>query len=190
MRKLVFGLVLSLLLVGCNIVIEDSSNEKQEEAPTPESLGLEKMTVTKVVDGDTLYLSDGSKMRLIGLNAPENTKRVEPYGQEATNYVKSKILGKEVYLQKDVSDVDQYNRLLRIIWLEVPTDLMDENEIRKKMLNADMLINGYAEPYTFPPDVTYSKMFVKFAKEAREKEVGLWSYGYEGTTRGDLDKRK
>lgn len=58
------------------------------------------------------------------------------------------------------------------------------------MFNADLLINGYAEPYTFPPDVTYSKLFVNFAKEAREQEVGLWSYGYEGTTRGDLDKRK
>lgn len=117
MRNLLFVLLLSLLLSGCNITfdVEENSNEGTEEIPSPESLGLEKATVKRVIDGDTIVLSDNSKVRLIGLNSPENTSRVEPYGQEASDYTKLKLEGKKVYLQKDVSDTDQYNRYLRIV---------------------------------------------------------------------------
>ena len=64
---------------------------------------------------------------------------------------------------------------------------MDENEIRTKMFNADLVLNGYAEPSTYTPDVKYSDYFVKFAREARNNNTGLWAYGEEGTTKGDLD---
>lgn len=62
-------------------------------------------------------LSDGSKVRWIGGNTPESTTRTEEYGKEASDYKKSKLEGKEVWLQKDVSEADRYNRLLRIIWM-------------------------------------------------------------------------
>ena len=67
---------------------------------------------------------------------------------------------------------------------------MDENEIRTKMFNADLVLNGYAEPSTYPPDVKYSEYFVKFAREAREQNTGLWAFGENGTTKGDLDSEK
>ena len=56
------------------------------------------------------------------------------------------------------------------------------------MYNADLILNGYAEPSTYPPDVKYSKYFMKFAKEARENGEGLWAFGGNGTAKGDLDK--
>lgn len=152
--------------------------------------GLQKVVVARVIDGDTFELSDGRKVRLIGVNTPESTTRTEEYGKEASNYTKSKLEGKEVYLQKDVSETDRYGRLLRIVWLKVPTDDMNENEIRSKMFNADLVINGYAEPSTYPPDVKYAEYFRKFAREAREAERGLWAYGEYGTTKGDLDPEK
>jgi micrococcal nuclease len=152
--------------------------------------GLQKVIVARVIDGDTFELSDGRKVRLIGVNTPESTTRTEEYGKEASNYTKSKLEGKEVYLQKDVSETDRYGRLLRIVWLKVPTDDMNENEIRSKMFNADLVINGYAEPSTYPPDVKYAEYFRKFAREAREAERGLWAYGEYGTTKGDLDPEK
>lgn len=92
-----------------------------------------------------------------------------------------------ISLQKDVSETDRYGRLLRIVWLQVPNDDMNEKEIRSKMFNADLVLSGYAEPSTYPPDVKYAEFFRKFAREAREKEVGLWAYGEYGTTKGDLD---
>ncbi|WAA13935.1 thermonuclease family protein [Fervidibacillus halotolerans] len=60
-------------------------------------------------------------------------KRTELYGKEASNYTKSKREGKQGYLQKDVCETDRYGRLLRLVWLDVPTDLMDEYEIRKNV---------------------------------------------------------
>lgn len=152
---------------------------------TPESLGLVPAFVSRVVDGDTVELTDGNKVRLIGVNTPESTTRTEEYGKEASAYTKAKLEGKKVYLQKDVSETDQYGRLLRFVWLEVPTDVMNEQEIRTKMFNADLVLNGYAQPSTYAPDVTYSEFFRQFAREAREKNKGLWSYNPNGTTKGD-----
>lgn len=67
---------------------------------------------------------------------------------------------------------------------------MDENEIKTKMFNADLVLNGYAEPSTYPPDVKYSEQFVKFAPEARNQGSGLWAFGENGTTKGDLDQKE
>lgn len=150
-------------------------------------MNLELVTIGRVIDGDTIETTDGKKIRLVGVNTPESTTRHEQYGKEASNYTTSKLNGKQVWIQKDVSETDRYGRLLRIVWLAIPADDMDENEIRSKMFNADLVLNGYAEPSTYPPDVKYSDFFVKFAREAREANKGLWAYGEQGTTKGDLD---
>ncbi|EKN70597.1 prophage LambdaCh01 nuclease domain-containing protein [Neobacillus bataviensis LMG 21833] len=160
---------------------------KQSQEELAKSMGLELITVGRVVDGDTFVTSDGRKVRLVGVNTPESTTRHEEYGKEASNYTTSKLNGKQVWIQKDVSETDRYSRLLRIVWLSVPTNDMDENEIRTKMYNADLVLNGYAEPSTYPPDVKYSEYFVKFAREARTASKGLWAFGEQGTTKGDLD---
>jgi micrococcal nuclease len=177
---------------------QKSQNEEQEKLKVAQKqqenlakkFNLEAATVARVVDGDTFELTDGRKVRLIGVNTPESTTRTEPYGKEASKYTTSKLEGKNVYLQKDVSETDRYGRLLRIVWLQIPTDDMNESEIRTKMFNADLVLNGYAEPSTYPPDVKYSDYFVKFAREAREKNKGLWAFGEYGTTKGDLDPKQ
>ncbi|WP_442600289.1 thermonuclease family protein [Neobacillus sp. D3-1R] len=166
---------------------EDTTGTIEEDA---KKLNLEAVMVERVVDGDTVKLSDGRKVRFVGVNTPESTTRTEEYGKEASHYTKSKLEGKRIWMQMDVSETDRYNRLLRIIWLSVPTDLMDENEIRTKMFNAELVLKGYAEPSTYPPDVKYSDYFIQFAREARKNKTGLWSYGENGTTKGDLDSKK
>ncbi|XJZ27616.1 thermonuclease family protein [Bacillota bacterium Lsc_1132] len=168
---------------------EAKQEAAQKEQQTAASLGLVAATISRVVDGDTVQLSTGQKVRLIGVNTPESTTRHETYGKEASTYTTDKLQGKQVWLQKDVSETDRYGRLLRVIWLSVPTNAMDENEIRAKMFNADLVLNGYAEPSTYPPDVKYSDYFVKFAREARAANKGLWAYGPDGTTKGDLDTK-
>ncbi|MEH6989941.1 thermonuclease family protein [Cytobacillus firmus] len=168
---------------------EEAEKQKQEQIQAAESLGLELVTVGRVVDGDTIETSDGSKVRLIGVNTPESTTRVEEYGKEASQFTTSELTGKKVWMQKDVSDTDRYGRLLRIIWLDIPADDMDEGEIRAKMFNAHLVLNGYAEPSTYNPDVKYSEYFREFGREAREANKGLWVLGDEGTTKGDLDSK-
>jgi micrococcal nuclease len=201
---ILFGTMVSLLLLtSCTLesettttesaqnvnkeILNNTEIEKQEREQLAKRFHLEAVTVERVVDGDTLKLTDGRRIRLIGVNTPESTKRTEEYGKEASQYTTSKLNEKQVWIQKDISETDPYDRLLRIVWVDIPTDDMDEKEIRTKMFNADLVINGYAEPSTFQPDVKYSDYFIKFAREAREQNTGLWAYGENGTTRGDLD---
>lgn len=137
-----------------------------------------KASIYTHIDGDTVVvkLDNGIKerVRFIGINCPESTMKHEPYGKEASDYTKNNLLGKTVYLERDISDRDIFGRLLRYIWLEIPKDISD-NEIRCKMFNAILLINGYAEQATYSPDVKYRSYFGKFEKEARGEREGIWS---------------
>jgi len=105
-------------------------SSKEEKSNAFANLNLKEVKVSRVVDGDTIELLDGRKVRLIGVNTPESTTRTEPYGKEASDYTKSQLTGKTAYLEKDVSETDKYGRLLRYVWLSIP------NEIRSKMFNA------------------------------------------------------
>ena len=92
---------------------------------------------------------------------------------EATLFTTKNLLGKTVYLEKDVSETDRYGRLLRYIWMEPPKEI-DDFEIRTKMFNAILLLNGFAKISTFPPDVKYEEYFNLF-KEAQNNNLGLWA---------------
>jgi micrococcal nuclease len=159
------------------ININKEDRENAEKRLHKEKVSFEKVTITKHVDGDTVYIKrqDGTeeKLRFIGVNTPETkhpTKGVEFYGKEASNYTKRELLGKTIYLEKDVSDKDKYDRLLRYIWLQEPTKI-NEKEIREKMFNARLLLDGYAQVSTFPPDVKYQDIFLKLQEEARENQI-------------------
>ncbi|WP_010239060.1 thermonuclease family protein [Clostridium arbusti] len=162
----------------------NTNTDAKEKSADLSKFNLKEAKVSRVVDGDTLELSDGSKVRLIGVNTPESTTRTEPYGKEASNYTKNQLTGKTVYLEKDVSETDQYGRLLRYIWLSVPKEIND-SEIKTKMFNAVLVENGYAEVSTYPPDVKYRDYFTKYNAEARNAKKGLWSIDPNGTTKGD-----
>lgn len=142
----------------------------------PSSVSLQEAKVVRVVDGDTIVVSiNGTeyKVRLIGVDTPESTIQHEPYGEEASQYTASMLTGKTVYLEKDVSETDKYGRLLRYVWLSSPYSLTD-SEIRTKMFNALLVLQGYAQVATYPPDVKYAEKFVQYQREAVEKNIGLW----------------
>lgn len=147
---------------------------------------LEKAQVVKHVDGDTVHVKfeDGriEKLRFIGVDAPElanEYREAEFYAEEASKYLRDLIYEKTIYLEKDVSDRDQYNRLLRYVWLESALDNVDFDNITKAdlanhMVNAKLLVEGYAKLVTFPPDVKYHNFLREFNKEARKNSLGLW----------------
>lgn len=161
-----------------------STSNSQEKAASISKFNLKEAKISRVVDGDTVELSEGTKVRLIGVNSPESTTRTEPYGKEASNYTKSSLTGKTVYLEKDVSETDQYGRLLRYVWIDIPKG-MNDSEIKSKMFNAILVEEGYAQVSTYPPDVKYRDYFTKYTVEARNAKKGLWNIDPNGTTKGD-----
>lgn len=139
---------------------------------------MTRAVVTRHTDGDTAHfrLESGAveKVRFIGVDTPEVYGQAEAYGKEASAYTAAAIpLGATVWLETDAELRDRYDRMLAYVWLEVPTDASD-TEIRAKMLNARLLIDGYAQMATYPPNVRYVEHFRAYQAEAREADRGLW----------------
>ncbi|RDV83043.1 nuclease [Ammonifex thiophilus] len=115
---------------------------------------------------------------MIGVNCPEISHpdlgiKEQPYGREAKEYTTKRLLGKKVWLELDTQERDRYGRLLAYVWLEPPSS-GSEDEVRSKMFNARLLLDGYAQVMTVQPNVKYADLFVKFQREAREQGKGLW----------------
>lgn len=124
-----------------------------------------KIYVLNVIDGDTIKLSDGRVVRYIGINTPETKdkrKGIECFGKEAFEKNKELVEGKEIRLEKDVSEKDKYGRLLRYVYVD---------EI---FVNDYLVREGYAYAVTYPPDVKYQKQFKEAQDEAIENNRGLW----------------
>lgn len=121
--------------------------------------------VKKVVDGDTIVLSNGLKVRYIGIDAPElhhKNKDVVAMGEKAKEYNKSLVSGKKVRLEYDVEQHDKYGRALAYVYVD------------ELFINAAMLKEGYAMVYTLPPNLKYQELFITLQKEARDNGRGLW----------------
>src|SRR5690554_2425927 len=127
-------------------------------------------SVSRVVDGDTFIIDDGSekgkRVRLIGVDTPETVhprKPVEYYGREASDYVKNVLANQRIGLEFDVDTTDRYGRLLAYVYLQDGT-----------FLNAHLIEKGYGQIATYPPNVKYVEKFQKLQRKARRKNLGLW----------------
>lgn len=128
----------------------------------------ETYLVTRVIDGDTIIvLIDGKEktVRYIGIDTPETVRPLKPvecFGQEASIRNKELVLGRMVRLIKDVSETDQYGRLLRYVYFN------DE------FINLSLVQGGFANVYSYPPDIEYNELFKQAEQEARATKTGLW----------------
>lgn len=121
--------------------------------------------VKRVIDGDTLLLVNGERVRLIGVNAPETKDRrkpVEYFGPEASLFTKQMVEGKEARFEFEKRKRDKYRRLLAYVYLLDGT-----------FLNAEIIKQGYGRAYTRFP-FKYKKEFQKYEREARENGKGMW----------------
>lgn len=161
------------VLAGCSLAAKGVSVDKSHP--------LETAYVKRVVDGDTLIADvDGveERVRLVGIDAPESVhpdeERNSVYGRLASEHMNGLVHdGALIWLQREVSDRDDYGRLLRHIWLDEPSDLEDEMEISGKMLDAMMVSDGYARAVDFPPDTGYSGLFHSLEDMARSAGAGV-----------------
>jgi len=152
------ALIIIIIIIAYNIISTEKPPENFEN--------MKKSVVERVVDGDTIIISGGERIRMIGINTPESVKEageVEHFGIEASKYTKDKLEGKTIYIEKDVSDRDDYGRLLRYIYLEDGT-----------FYNEKIVKEGYAFAGTYPPDVKYNEILHDAEDYARENNLGLW----------------
>lgn len=165
-----FGAAVSWDAANQAVVITDGP-EKTENRPaaTGGTALSEKQLyqVKNVIDGDTFRLSDGQLVRMIGIDSPEAdgpyTTR-EYYSDEATAALKQLIEGQKVYLEKDVSETDKYDRLLRYVY---STD--------GRNLNIYLVETGCARAVSYPPDTRYLTVLKAAEAMARQNRAGIWN---------------
>jgi micrococcal nuclease len=159
--------------------------------------------VRRVIDGDTIELSDGRLVRYIGVDAPEVRRRQgeawvkdpEPFAQAATKANRRLVAGKTVRLERDAQTHDRYGQLLAYVYVEPrpgtagPGGILSDPErgrqaesresrrVGEVMVNAELLRLGLAQPLTIPPNVKHAERFRMLAQEARQARRGLWSRG-------------
>lgn len=178
-------LLISLFIISAGIVliwygtrasqttISSQTPQKVSESTqsgTVESVSGQTVKVIKVVDGDTVKIDTGQTIRLLGVDTPETVDPRRPvgcFGKEASNKLKELLEGKDVILEKDVSETDKYQRLLRFIYLP-----LDSGE--KLFVNDYLIREGYGKVLTIPPDVAFAEQFLEAQREAREQKRGLW----------------
>ena len=159
-----FLLLLAFVVLDTADVFRGEGEEPGSQVPGA------RATVSRVVDGDTIIVAlDGEqyRVRYIGIDAPETVRPdwpVEPFGPEAFELNKTLVEGKTVWLERDVSETDQFGRLLRYVWLE-----------DGRMVNAVLVAEGYARAVTIPPDLKHADDVVRLERDAQANERGMWA---------------
>ena len=126
---------------------------------------LEKAQIKRVVDGDTIHLADGRKVRLVGINTPEldhEKGNHEGYAVEATRFLRAR-LGSFVYLQRAKNDQDRYGRKLYY--------LFDKDRLS---LTSQLLSEGLGYRIAIPPNLAYQACFEAAENSARSAHKKLW----------------
>lgn len=125
-----------------------------------------KAKIRKVIDGDTLILEDGEKIRLIGINTPEVKSRYsssEPGGEAARDWLRARLRNAVVWLEYDAEQFDRYDRRLAHVFL-------DSGEY----LNALLLEQGLAMLTLIPPNLLYADDLIEAQQSSERKKVGIW----------------
>jgi len=148
-------LILALTIVGCGNIASENST-------------LVQATCVRVIDGDTIeVLINGEvyTVRYIGIDTPEmNDTRpdIQAVAEEAMLLNRNLVEGKAVELEKDVSETDRYDRLLRYVC------------VGDTFVNAELVAGGYAWVRAYPPDVKHEALFQDLQAEAEEAQLRIW----------------
>jgi len=146
--RIVSSVALLLLLISC-------------AAPLPcnHPITTSGERVICVIDGDTVRLDDGKSVRFIGIDTPERGKTGY---DEATSRTIELLNGTTIRFEKDVSDTDRYDRLLRFVY----ADDVFVNEV--------LVEEGFAKAFPYEPDTSRADVFKKAQDEAKQGKTGLW----------------
>lgn len=155
--------VWAALFLASSLVLAGSG---RVEAPSAEA--AEWAAVEHAIDGDTVRLSDGRRVRLIGINTPEYEpwrSHAEPYGKEAAQYASSLLDGTRVRLEYDRDRTDRYGRTLAYLYLP-----------DGRSVNHMLVEEGYAKAIYVAPNGRYYRTLKAAERSARSRRKGLWAF--------------
>lgn len=126
--------------------------------------------VRTVIDGDTIELENGERVRYIGINAPEIMRREDtswvydphPFGEDAKEFNRRLVEGKRVRLEYDQEVRDRYGRLLAYVYVE------------DVFVNAEMVKAGLAETFVKLPNTRHAALLTHVKEEAQDRRRGIW----------------
>lgn len=145
-----------IYLVSCLIVTEPSQEQILSRC------GPQKGFVSEIIDGDTIRLDTGEKIRYILVDTPE---KGECHYTQATAFNSDFVLGQEIDLIYDVECEDRYDRLLAYV-------STSEGEI-----NSILIARGLAKVlYVSPNGKTRHDEFLRLQKFAKQNKEGLWKW--------------
>jgi len=185
-RRSVISLIilLSLLLSFC--LADDEpvtiyyTDDWKLTLPLGQSHNYADVYVKRVIDGDTIQLETGERVRLVGIDTPEmhesnklyrdsrtsgeDTRTIQALGRRSYEFTKKLVEGQRVSLEFDIEKYDKYKRLLAYVYLKKDGTF----------LNAKIVEEGYASLMSIPPNVKYADLFLKLYRQARKNQRGLW----------------
>lgn len=154
--------------------IDAEGNSHYSDKPTQKAkifhvnAGHSYYQVKKVYDGDTILLSNGQKIRFLGINTPEiegRNKDLQAGGNEAKQWLLAKVEHKKVRLEKDVEKRDKYGRMLAHVFTK-------DNQ----HLNLELVRQGFASVNIYPPNLKYTDELVAAQKQAEQEKLGVWQH--------------
>lgn len=119
----------------------------------------ETALVTRIIDGDTIVLESGKRVRYIGIDTPERGK---PFYREAKEKNSDLVLGKAVRMERDRTDRDRYGRLLRYVY------------VGDTFINGELVRMGAARARYYKPDGRYRNELEALEGEAKKERKGIW----------------
>lgn len=168
-----------LTLMESSSVPDSSFYEPESISSEPESISSESVPeepetalydVVRVVDGDTFIIDNNGteeRVRLLLIDTPESVhpdaERNVPYGKVASEFTTNYLDGKQVSLEFDVQERDQYGRLLAYVY------------VGDVMLNELLLSEGHATVSVYQPNVKYVDQFRELEAQAKTAKVGIWA---------------
>jgi micrococcal nuclease len=145
-------LILVLFLVGVRFVSEIGREEPA------------RLTVIRVIDGDTMVLNGDERVRLLGIDTPE---KGEPFADSAAVFLAHLVVNREVTLKHDFRKRDNYGRLLAYVYVD---DTL--------LVNTALVAEGLARVYLFPDDITNRPQIdglIAAQRQALAANRGVWS---------------
>ncbi len=127
--------------------------------------------VQEVIDGDTVQLASGERVRYIGIDTPEVRVRregrwvyaPEPFAEEASALNRRLVEGHRVRLEADREPCDRYQRRLAYLFVD------------EVFVNAELVRQGLAVVKIFPPNDKYQETLRSVQAGARARHTGLWA---------------
>lgn len=131
-----------------------------------EGLPLHPVRVVRVIDGDTVVLEGGERVRYLEVNTPElarNSRPAQFYAEEAKRANARLVEGKTVQLVYDREHRDKYHRILAYVYAG------------PVFVNAVLIEEGYGKVMIIPPNVRHAEKFLELQRKARQEGRGIWS---------------